>query len=252
MKDTTYQAVYNLLKSFTQLSLKNYDIEQLKRAYPFHLLFFDDIGLISFKQERSIVTKMGQSLYPELARIIALDNYVDVVREKEIAGNLNTQVFNQINQIITVLRTGGKNKRIPNHIQEMTEILEAKDGLEERYTRIIADLYIGDFPNGPLFAEIKTPVPNLDICAESKSKILTFEALLNHQNARGYLAFAYNPFITRSEYKHNPTKSIMDMDREVLIGEEFWDKIGGSGTFNTLLSIIDIVGAEIKEEKSKK
>jgi len=33
----------------------------------------------------------------------------------------------------------------------------------------------------------------------------------------------------------------MDMEGEVLIGEEFWDKIGGKGTYAELLDTIDKV-----------
>jgi hypothetical protein len=31
----------------------------------------------------------------------------------------------------------------------------------------------------------------------------------------------------------------MDIKKEVLIGEEMWDKIGGKGTFEELLQILD-------------
>jgi hypothetical protein len=36
----------------------------------------------------------------------------------------------------------------------------------------------------------------------------------------------------------------MDIEREVLIGEEMWNKIGGKGTFAELLKILE----EVKEE----
>jgi len=36
----------------------------------------------------------------------------------------------------------------------------------------------------------------------------------------------------------------MDMDKQVLIAEEFWDKIGGHDTYEELLRIL----AEIKQE----
>jgi hypothetical protein len=36
----------------------------------------------------------------------------------------------------------------------------------------------------------------------------------------------------------------MDMDKQVLIAEEFWDKIGGQGTYEELLQIL----AEIEQE----
>ena len=81
MQNSTRQAIHTLLKTFAQNSLKDYDLDVLKRAYPFHRIFFDDLGLLAFKQERSVVTKMGMNLYPELARLVALENYADVARE---------------------------------------------------------------------------------------------------------------------------------------------------------------------------
>lgn len=131
-------------------------------------------------------------------------------------------------------------------IAELKETIEKQSKNEKISLKIIADLYIGDFDEGPFFAEIKSPLPNLDICAQSKSKILIFETLL--KEARGYLAFPYNPYITRQSYKHRFTEQIMDMQREVLMGEEFWDKIGGEGTFRQLLSIIETVGNEVRRE----
>jgi hypothetical protein len=208
MRDTTHQAVRDLLKTFAQKSLKDYEIETLKRAYPFHRLFFDEVGLVAFKQERSVVTRMGQSLYPELARLIALENYADVTRERVIAGQLRDTTVNTIDRIVRDLRA---RQRVPNHAQEIDEIAHADPDSSEVEVRVIADLYIGDFRDGPFFAEIKTPVPNLDICAETKAKILTFKALFRDQNPQAYLAFAYNPFITRAEYAHTFTEQIMDM-----------------------------------------
>jgi hypothetical protein len=39
--------------------------------------------------------------------------------------------------------------------------------------RVIADLHFGDHEEGPLFIEIKSPMPNLDVCAESKKKVFS-------------------------------------------------------------------------------
>jgi hypothetical protein len=38
----------------------------------------------------------------------------------------------------------------------------------------------------------------------------------------------------------------MDMEAEVLMAEEFWDLIGGRGTFSELIGIIDEVGNQIQ------
>ena len=89
--------------------------------------------------------------------------------------------------------------------------------------------------------ELKTPLPNLDIAAESKKKMLYFLAIMHRQNvagAKAFLGLTYNPFVTRANYRHSFTNRIMDMDNEVLIGSELWDYLGGAGAYNELLEIV--------------
>jgi hypothetical protein len=247
VRKTTFLQVQDILESFAFSALQNYDLDVIRRAYPFHRLIFDDIGLVAFKRERSVVTRMGQTLYPELARVIAMDSHADVARGKSIEGELPTDVVNVIGQIVRELRSG---QRMPNHVREMDEILAANWSTEPIWVRVIADLFIGDYVDGPFFAEIKTPRPNLDICAETKTKILTFESLLLGEHARGHFGFPYNPFVTRAAYGHGFTRRIMDMDAEVLMADEFWDAIGGMGTFDTLLALVDQVGEEVRRQRS--
>lgn len=245
-RDTTLQ-VRGILEAFAASTFQDYDLDTIRRAYPFHRLIFDDLGLIAFKRERSVVTKMGQALYPELARVIALGRYNDVGRERVIEGELPTDVVNLIGRIVRELRNG---QRRPDHAREMDELRAADWMTEPVPIRVIADLFIGDYADGPLFAEIKAPRPNLDICAETKTKILTFESLLTGERARGYFGFPYNPFVTRSAYGHGITRRIMDMDAEVLIADEFWDAIGGLGTFAALLALVDQVGEGVRRQRS--
>ena len=112
-----------------------------------------------------------------------------------------------------------------------------------------ADIYIGDFAGGEFFAEIKSPLPNLDVAAESKKKMLYFLAMRAREGVSGvraYLAFPYNPYLTRGQYNHSFTRQIMDLNKEVLMGEEFWNLLGGQGTtFSELLEILDEARSEI-------
>lgn len=250
MQQITRDSVKAFIKSFVEKRLsqaKDFPVEDLRRAYPFHELFFRDDALIAFKLQRSIVTTMGRGLYPPIAGFIARDKYRQVYLDHMLSEELDVDQCNKIEEIVTALRTG---RRKPNHEQELEEILTARGG-GRRVATIIADLHIIDFPNGPLFAEIKSPLPNLDICAESKKKLLYFWAIMN---ARGeptnnaFLAFPYNPYVRRESYAWSFTPKVMDMNRQVLIAEEFWDKIGGPSTYEELLQIL----AEIKQETSLK
>ena len=165
---------------------------------------------------------------------------------------MNDAACNMVEQIVTELRTPKRQResdREPNHTNELTDILNSPGG--GRTTRAVtADLYIGDFHGGPLFIELKTPLPNLDIAAESKRKILYYLLIKDRQRVRGaqaFLGLTYNPFIIREDYKHSYTRQIMDMERQVLMGDELWDMIGGPDTYSELLEIIDDVYNNLPE-----
>lgn len=229
--------------------LRQWDGQNIRQAYPFHRLFFTSDEIAAARGERSIVTSMGASLYPRLAEAIARERFRNVVLEHTVEGTLNDAACNLLDEIVTELRAPrrkGQERRTPNSEAELDSILAATGG-GHRPVTVTADLYVGDFTGGPLFVELKTPRPNLDIAAESKRKILSFLAMM-HRNgivgAQAFLGLTYNPFVTRDNYSHGPTRQILDIEKEVLIGSETWDLIGGAGTYDALLEII----AEINPE----
>jgi hypothetical protein len=227
-------------------------IEKLRHAYPFHSLFFKDEGLLAFKLQRSIVTKMGKKLYPRLALYIARDRYNKVYIDHKLGGVVPEAWISGADKIVDELRQG---KRRPNTLNEWNEIISLPKQTMKPF-EVVADLYIEDHEEGPLFMEIKSPLPNLDVCAESKRKMLYFKviAYITLYPTKGklgvaYLGLPYNPFMTRESYLQNwqIIMRVFDVNKEVLIGKEMWDKIGGPGAFNELLKIID----EVREEVGK-
>jgi len=248
MKSETREQLKTFIVGFATKMLskaQGLPIDDLRRAYPFHELFFKGDAIVAFTLQRSIVTAMGKKFYPNLSKILASDIYQSVHLDYRIEGRLGDSTCNKIEQIVTDLRN---RRRQPNHDKEMQEILLSSVEEGKRAASVICDLYIDDFEGGPFFAEIKTPRPNLDICAESKKKILYFLAIMQaegHKGAAGYFAFPYNPFLTREKYAHNFTRQVMDMGKEVLIGEEFWNTIGGTGAYEELLEIIVEVRNEL-------
>lgn len=245
MKVETRQRVKGIMEAWVESQapkLRRLNINTIRRGYPFHQLIFSPESLLAARQERTIVTSMGSELYPRLAETLARDRFQEVVREHTTAGELNEAACNMIEQIITELREPGRqgDRRLPDRVAELDAILNSRDG-EPAQRLVIADLYVGDYTDGPLFVELKTPLPNLDIAAESKKKMLYFLAIKHRQNVAGAKAFiglTYNPFVTRANYSHSFTNRIMDMEREVLIGSELWDYLGGPGAYNELLELV--------------
>jgi hypothetical protein len=248
MKEKTRENVRRIVSNFigTIPQIDKSQIELIRKAYPFHAAIFSEEALLYSKQERSIVTRMGTSLFPSLANVIALDEYSEVRLNYSIEGKIDAGSLSEIDTIVNELREGGGRRR-PNHVEETKSILASRAG-KTIETRIIADLYVGDHADGPLFMEIKSPMPNIDVCAQSKKKILVFEEMKRKENGRGYLAFAYNPYITREKYGHSFTKTVMDLKSEILMGEEMWNKLGGTGTFDELLEIVSETGEAKRKE----
>ncbi|MCL0091407.1 TdeIII family type II restriction endonuclease [Dehalococcoidales bacterium] len=170
MKAETVMEVKRYIISFInkQMSRFPYTIEELKRAYPFHSLFFPDEALKAFKVQRSLVTKMGQTLFPNLAAIILREAYSDVHVNWKVQANLEANKLNLVNQILDGLDA---RKRKPDAIQEMQEMANIKGGEIQR-VQITADVYVGDFKPGPLFLEVKTPQPKKEDCVRSKRRLL--------------------------------------------------------------------------------
>jgi hypothetical protein len=217
-------------------------LERVKKEKPFQAVIFSAEAILYAKQERSVVTKMGITLFPNLAAIVARDRYTDVHKDHDLHLAIDAGSMSKVDVIVNELRAPGRSRR-PNHVQEIREITAAANG-QKSSTTVRADLYVGDYPTGPLFLEIKSPMPNLDICAESKKKFLIFETSMRAKGGRAYFGFAYNPYITREAYAWGITKAIMDMDAEVLMGSEMWDKLGGDGTYEELLNVLAEAGKE--------
>lgn len=56
---------------------------------------------------------------------------------------------------------------------------------------------------------------------------------------------AYNPYgRDKINYKHSFSTRYLDMKKQVMLGEEFWELIGGKGTYQNLLEIYYEVGRE--------
>jgi Type II restriction endonuclease, TdeIII len=98
-----------------------------------------------------------------------------------------------------------------------------------------------------MYLEIKTPQPNKDTSAAMKKFILKVAAMRKGFPAEAYAATAYNPFGDSAPYTWNYAKQFLEIGEDMLIGRDFWAKIGDETTFDELLEIAASVGSEITE-----
>lgn len=250
--ESTVGEVKSLAKEFfrEKIFTQDVDYETVKEKYPWHNIFFKPEGVVAAVKERSVVTSIGQVFVPQLAEIVAQERYSEVYLDYEIEFKQDNGRRDKINRICKELRGDIETdpRRRPDDKHEMEEIKRNSTG-DTIGNRLIADLYIEDFEEGPLFLEIKSPKPNLDQTEEAKRKILTFRS--STDSGKAFFALHYNPYRSKRDYDWSYTKQIMDLSNQVLVGKEMWNYIGKDGAWKEIKSILSEVSKEMWKKYRK-
>lgn len=195
--------------------------------------------------ERRFVTPFGK-VWERLAVVAANEGMGFGALNHTIRGNVKAERLRRIQQTLDALEhpeRGGDRIR-PDWDRELEHILEA--GGEPVPTVVICDVYVEDRINNKKYAfELKAPLPNSDQTKVSKEKILKLYCMEPRQIDDAYYALPYNPYGRKEDYAWSfPGRWFnMQEDKVVLIGNEFWDKVGGIGTFQSFISAINEIGA---------
>lgn len=210
---------------------------------PFHESLLPD-GLLKITEfERSFSTKLGTA-FEECARLIAKPVHTQVERGHRVRGIISYEAIKQIEEITNHIGTGGMKTNYQDLVKEVILASKSDSGIERVS---IADLYIKTKTNEEWYFEIKSPKPNKGQCIEATGRLLQIQAITHSRfpNAKAFYATAYNPYgIKKETFKHSFILNYMDINNEVLIGKEFWDLVGGEGTYEEILSIYQEVGRE--------
>lgn len=211
---------------------------------PFHEALLTKQLVIASTFERSFSTSFGQGPIEEISRLVAVDTGAECVRQKETYVDVTKSAVDEIDRILSSLRSGDAS---PNWKKELAKIKALAKG-DHVQRRVISDLWIkqGD---SEIYISIKTVKPNLDQAEIAKKDMLLLKA--HNSNCQTYLGLYYNPGgPQRKQYNWTIPSKIFDMinDTCVLIGQEYWDFIGGAGAYGDLLEIFAEVGEKTRDQ----
>ncbi len=200
--------------------------------------------------ERRFVTPFG-NVWEKLAVVAANAGIGYGEMQHTITGTVNAERLRRITETLNKLDYGKKkNKRIkPNWKKELVYILKGKSK-KLLPTNVICDVYAEDTGNDIKYVfELKAPLPNSDQTKVSKEKILKLYCMEPPQVNEAFFALPYNPYGRRQDYAWSFPEKWFNMkeDEVVLIGEEFWEKIGGTGTYRAFIEAVNEIGQEYKE-----
>ena len=242
-KDQINDLLLNIVTDTIVRTRKN--LSQEKK--PFHSALLDNevIKLSAF--ERSFSTSFGQKYVEQISLLIA-----DETADKAGRQKTNTCVIFQgaNDNIETILANLKTNISKPNWNREVRDVT-AYDRGRTIIRDVISDLWFIRNEKEHFFS-IKTAKPNFDQTSIAKRDMLILKAF--NKNFETFFALYYNPTGNlQTDYTYSMPFKYFDMQKDpcVLIGRDYWDFIGGPGTYDQLIKIFNDVGNHtIKQVKN--
>lgn len=225
--------------------LEQYDFSK-KSGNPFIDIIFGKYSNIkSFIH--GTATMLG-SEYEIMARKIAETNpsFIEI-KKFVLDGEISDDEKVIIKDIVKDLEESGSGS---DYKKEIKKIYDAVIG-NLRKTRITIDLYLKDKNGKEYFIEMKGPDPNKKEVRAAKEDLLNVVAIKKRnipfrdfdEKVSIILGVYYNNHET--EYNNWKVSPLFEKNKGLLLQENFWNFLGGSGTFEDIIKMIEEVRKEV-------
>jgi Type II restriction endonuclease, TdeIII len=199
--------------------------------------------------ERRFVTPFG-GVWEKLASVVATEFHGHCKKGHKITGTVGRESLRRIQETLARLEHTGKGevRKKPNWDVELAYIRSG--GGELLSVDVVCDIFIDSAETGKKYAfELKGPLPNSDQTKVSKEKMFMLMAMSPATVDHSFYALPYNPYGKKDDYAWSFPARWFDMrhDTSVLIGSEFWDLIGGKGTYTNFIREVNLLGKSYRE-----
>lgn len=225
--------------------------EQEDMDKPFYFNLFSKEIVFTASLLQSIYTWLGGK-WEEIAEIIATENFPKVERRFKLHGEITPKEQATIDNILKDLEQGRRDISIDFIKRELSKSFDKNDPL--RKTSETVDLYI---ENNEIeyYIELKSVKPNKNEMRAAKRDLLDILAMRQKikslREVHVYLALPFNPYFN-GPYRRWTVTKFFRADEDLLVGEEFWDFIGGTGSYKELLAVFREVGKDAMHLIKKK
>jgi len=247
----TAKEIAELLTTTVREKLRTYQPETVHMPFHHRLLGKDRYAMFSFVQ--SMNTTFGMSIWEQIAVILAkgVNNYAQ--RQLRLLGQVDAETEKFISEIHYRLRKGEIATNKINEVEQIRSVI--KKGEAKVDPDSIVDLFV-KVKNIENYFDITSAKPNMKEFVALKLKLLRWTALRLSQDKSikvfTRLAIPYNPYHPEP-YERWTLKGLYDLESgEILVGEEFWNFVGGDNIYEELLDVFQKVGEELRDEIDKK
>jgi len=246
LNDKVKKEIKEIIIKSIRNKLKNYKPETKYMPFHFRLLGKDRMALFSFIH--SLNTTFGTSIFEPVAETLAKNNFIEAKKQYTLGNAISKKAQTEIQNIINNLSIG-KN---PNKKREVKRIKSvANKGKMNKLKTVKVDLFLKDRKGNVYLFDIKTAKPNISNFKDFKRTLLEWIAIYLTQDTESsinsYIAIPYNPYFPKP-YERWTLKGMLDIKNELMVGEEFWNFLGGGDVFDDLLNCFEQAGLELRSE----
>ncbi len=246
---SSLQATYieDVIKNSLREKFKNYKPETSNMPFHFRLLGKDRMALYSFIQ--SLNTTFGTSIFEPVAVALAKQKFKDAKRRVVVGIEISEEAHKVIQMIIDNLITARQEPNKENEIELIRNVCRTGQITKVKPTEV--DVLVEDHDGTIFLFDIKTAKPNIGNFKEFKRTLLEWVAatLANNPKKRVKTAIAipYNPYEPKP-YERWTIRGMLDLKEELFVANEFWDFLGGEGSYEELLNCFERAGIELRQE----
>ncbi|MBS1551652.1 MAG: TdeIII family type II restriction endonuclease [Bacteroidetes bacterium] len=218
-------------------------------SMPFHsrLLGKDRMALFSFIH--SLNTNFGTSIFEPIAKSIASSNFKSASSQQVAGTQISSEAFLVIEHLMNELTTAMSEPNKANEMKLIKAVCQKGEMRTVKLTKV--DVKLVSKTDVVYFIDIKTAKPNAGGFKEFKRTLLQWVAAFLAENPKAkvesLIAIPYNPY-EPEPYNRWTIRGMLDLPNELKVANEFWDFLGGEGTYVQLLDIFEKVGIELRQE----
>lgn len=240
-------SVEEILKLSLRNKFKNYKPEPASMPFHTRLLGKDRLALYSFIH--SLNTNFGTSIFEPVGLALAQKNFKQADSQTVVGNYISKEAQNTIQKIIDGLTTAESVPDKENEINMIRKVCQQGKMIKVKPTRV--DLIMESQTGEYFLFDIKTAKPNAGGFKEFKRTLLEwvaiFLAVKPNAKINTLIAIPYNPY-EPEKYNRWTMRGMIDLNKELVVADEFWDFLGGKNTYNDLLKSFERVGIELRNE----
>ncbi|MCX7886266.1 MAG: TdeIII family type II restriction endonuclease [Verrucomicrobiae bacterium] len=247
IKQKLVEELRMLLTSQLRRKLAEYNPEP--HSMPFHtrLLGADRMALFSFIH--SLSTNFGAAIFEPVAVAVAKTRFRHAVSQAAAGDCISKRAHEVIQEIMDGLATAVTEPDLDAEVRRLRAVCQLGTMSPVKLTRV--DLMLESQDGVFYLFDLKTAKPNAGNFREFKRTLLEWTAAFLARNpkvdVRAAIAIPYNPYEPKP-YNRWTMRGMIDLRKQLYVGKEFWDFLGGDGAYEQLLGVFEAVGVELKPE----